>query len=177
MNISFGASFIHNVNILENKGNSFRPRSIPFVELDINDSNDKKVIDKINKKWNTNITNIMNEIIDEEIGKNTKIHVYAVTTQTDSFQKLKDKQICGTAMLLETPKLNELVTLQTKPSLITKDNSYVPRKGIGSAIIRRLQEMYKDKPMFLYSVEESTGFYEKLGFKREGPDSHYIWTA
>ena len=119
----------------------------------------------------------MNEIIDDGITEDTKVHVYAVTTQTDSFHKLNDRQICGTAMLLEEPKRNELMTLQTNPSLIAKDNNYVPRKGIGTAIIRRLQEMYKNKPMILYSVEESTGFYEKLGFKRHGPDNHYIWTA
>ena len=212
--ISFQGNFIKKVNIqkLTSKG-KYKPVRANFIELD---HDDLSAIRQVSAEWHTAKINAMfsitkNFILPPDIMKkqmekhmhltkgmnkadipaflSSKIkgtHIYAVTTQKHSFDKINPKKILGFAEFNAEERFNEIATLQTKPNCVSENygnqtllllkrgickllgikekKPKQPYKNIGSSIVNTLKQMYNDKPMELIPADKARSFYRKYGF-------------
>ena len=172
MTINFTANFLKTVNIPKRTidGNFYNTK-VSFVELDKNDRVDKDSLKNVSKLWNKKEFNYASEIYYDaakpfEYDNIVKEHYYAVTTQSENFEKLESEKILGLSLFSETTKPeNEINWLQTNP--VYKHGSIEPReyKGIGKAIIEYVKEHYRDKNIKVFAADDAINFYKKLGFK------------
>lgn len=180
--IYFGANFIHNVHIQKlNKIGEYKPFQVSLVEIDITNEEDINALSTIHKKWKkTSLITFINYLAitmrgDKSWQKDKRI--YALTTQKENFKSLIPNKILGVASLnINDTKKIHIEALQTKPRYIVdqsqgKQNPKI--KGIGSAIISSLKNMFDE--INLFSTDEALGFYAKNGFKEKDYNFHFTW--
>ena len=178
MKLSFGASYIKSVDVLKKQGAVCTPEKASFVELDINDAKDAKALDGIILDWgDESYMQFARDIVEAEPTPGyLKHHIYAVTTQKDSFDELNKDKILGVVVFDEGKKANEIEALQVQPDNLgtSRNNGY---KKVGTSIVGTLQGMYSTKPMKVTSAHDAVGFYQKCGFKPTNEHLRYVWNA
>lgn len=179
MNISFGANYIKSVDIIHKQGSTSTFKKASFVEIDVNDKNDVEALNGIADDWGDKsyIMLLVKDVIDNTPKKAfLNSHIYAVTKQGKSFEKLNKDDILGAVVFTEGKKANEIDALQVQPDNLgtLSGDGY---KRVGTSIITTLQEMYPKKPMKVTSSHDAIGFYEKCGFKSTGVNLKYVWNA
>lgn len=193
--ISFKANYIHPVEIQKYDGTEYQPCNAVFIELEHTDA---PVVKNVRKKWGTQLVDGIYSSFDTE---SEFTHVFAVTTQTDSFKTLDSDKILGMA-LYEKYNRNylypEIKFFQVDPqnlstkygkTIITKIKNYffkllhrnkLPKANpqyqhIGESIMRSIQKLYSNEPITLFSLPKAEGFYKKMGFYKSGV--YMIWRS
>ncbi|MBR2386516.1 hypothetical protein IKA92_04385 [bacterium] len=178
MKLSFGASYIKSVDVIKKQGKTFSPEKASFVELDVKDPKDAKALDGIISDWGDE--SYMQFAWDIVEGKPSddlvKHHIYAVTSQKDSFENLDKNKILGAVVFDEGKKVNEIEALQVQPDNLgtSANNGY---KKVGTSIVGTLQGMFATKPMEVTSAHDAIGFYQKCGFEPKNQNLRYVWNA
>ena len=224
--VSFQGNFIRKVNI-EKLGldGLYKPIKATLVELT---KDDLPVTKQFSKAWNNERVIHVPDILEQSILSSELLkakirdylpnlrgvkeedvagylssrvmgnHIYVVTTQGDSFQKLNPDSILGVAVFSAKPHCNDLSMLEVRPDCISENygnQTFLlikkaiktllgirdtkpkrPYGHVGDAIIKSLQKMYNDKTMELVPLNASKSFYRRYGFHLN-PESgfEYIW--
>ena len=175
MKVTFGATHIKPTNILKKNGDKYVSHKVSVVELNRNDKNDLITLGTLESDWGCD--SLVNFIL-AVVENNSRNHIYALTSQEDSFENLDDKKVLGVMLFEEQEAENELKAIQTHPRYKTKKCHRPNYKNIGTAMIDFLKEKYSDKPLVLYSDSSALGFYEKLGFKDDIAGTNWkVWNA
>ncbi len=180
--VNFGANFITNTTIQKYnaKKKSYFPTDVSFVEIDPQNKNDLKALTDAAKYWGNNDSYALNIAsaatgIAAEFINAVKNKIYAVTRQTDNFDKLNDQKIlCLAHVELEDNQPAELEYLQVNPDMIytLKEPQY---KHIGTGFLNTLKKIYHEA-IVLNAAYSAATFYEKNGFKCISPQTlRYIW--
>lgn len=177
--ISFTANHIKNLQILKKTQRGLVPKDVSFVEFHPED------IDAINT-FRKDVTGSRREFYDKEFLREN--HMYGLTTQTDSFEKIEPKKILGT---ITTDSDNEWISnmrlrREAKPpvklSLIEKIYTFgtIPEgermyKNVGTALIDGLK-CTTDR-IAVFSPKKARGFFAKNEFKNPLPEDkeYLIW--
>lgn len=185
--ISFKANYKHSVEIQKYNGKEYTPYTAAFVELE---TSERPVIKNVYDKWNTPL---VSGIYKAFVPNSDLKHVYAVTTQTDCFDKLDSNKILGMALFEEHNKnylTPEISYFQVHPqnlsekygTTFTKLKKYFSKifrhnkssnnkpqyKHIGESLMSSLQNLHNDKTIIVHSLSEAEGFYKKMGYKKLG---------
>ena len=170
--VSFTAKYICNTHIKEYKKNSPpQDKEVVIVELDKKSEGDKAAIFNIAKSWDIpNKRNyswcMYNSFKREKQKCKSKNHIYALTTQNKSFDKLDSKKILGLIQFSELPRgENSIDWFQVRPKynyVISKDNRKYTH--VGKALLEFTQKKFSKKPIYVSSSEDAIEFYEKYGF-------------
>ncbi len=169
-NLNFGAKFVQKTAIskLENGNTSEEAASI--VELLSNDKNDIKSFEKTVKGWQKGdefglcIFDDLEDIRDKKMSKDV-YKVYALTTQSDNFEKLDSSKILGASTLkLVNEKENHIRFLQVSPKCYF-ENKQRGYKSIGKAFIDFFKSQSKNKSLLVQAYFSAANFYEKMGFE------------
>lgn len=172
MTINFTANFLKTVKIPKRTTDgTFSNAKVSLVELDKNDKVDKNSLLKVSKLWNEKEFNYAPEIYYDaaksfEYENVVKEHYYAVTTQSENFEKLEPEKILGLNVFSETTKPeNEINWLQTNPAHKYGSIEQREYKGIGKTIVEYIKEHHRDKNIAVFAAEDAINFYKNLGFK------------
>ena len=179
-NVSFGAKFVRNAKIkkLNPLSKGYEKMQVSFVRIDPKNLSDINALGRVadtwvNEKFASTIYNRALSLRKGGIDLNSKI--FAITSQKDNFKKLDADRILGVAEIEElTPKSCYLGHIQVDPNHIYYE--VPPFKGVGTAILNRLKDMYSQ--ISLNSAPECSvrHFYEMNGFQRVSEDSlKYYW--
>ena len=91
--------------------------------------------------------------------------VYALTTQSDNFEKLDSSKILGASTLkLVNEKENHIRFLQVSPKCYF-ENKQRGYKSIGKAFIDFFKSQSKNKSLLVQAYFSAANFYEKMGFE------------
>ena len=143
---------------------------VAFVRYDRHNSADLETLLAVENLWQKpNIaTRIRHAAYNIKNGYNNNGDIYALTTQTDSFEKLDPDKILGMAAISENnPYEIFLSNIIARPDDITHNK-------VGTTILDKLKNMYDS--IELFSNEGVEGFYIRNGFRKvEDYKSHYLW--
>ena len=178
--VNFGAKFVRNANIekLIPGTADYTKSKVSFVRIDPYNLGDIKALAEVANFWEHE--KFANTIYNRakylrEGAYDMKSKVYALIDQNAKYKKLEPAKIMGLVEVEEyAPKSIRLNHIQVNPQYIYLESP--PVRGIGSAILRRLKDLYSQ--IVLNSLPESSvrHFYEKNGFQRVSNDSlKYIW--
>ncbi|MBR6301324.1 GNAT family N-acetyltransferase [bacterium] len=178
--VSFGAKFVRNANIekLIPGTADYAKSKVSFVRIDPDNLGDIKALAEVASCWEhekfaNTIYNRAKSL--RESAFDLKSKVYALISQRDNFKRLEPANIMGLVEVEEyAPKSIRLNHIQVNPQYIYLETP--PVRGIGSAILRRLKDIYSQ--IILNSLPESSvrHFYEKNGFQRVSEDKlKYYW--
>ncbi len=178
--VSFGAKFIRELPIKKYSYTDkvYKDDVASLVELDPQNVDDLKALEDIAIDFGGD-TYVNNIFVDAKLKstadrKDTKFKILALTTQTDSFDKLNSGATLGVAKISKIKEKEiELEYLQVHPRFVY---SFGPAfvKHTGSAIIDYLKLM-NDK-ICLIASPSSHIFYKKNGFKKLSQNgNHMIW--
>lgn len=180
--INFTARYIRPANIQKLDGNTYKPHKASLVEMELSD---RQAIERVAYDWMEPLA----EKISEEsvnIGRGGT-HIYAVTNQAEQFEKLNPNKVLGMMLFRETPFFethNVIDYFQVSPDAISpsygdKNNKiltkimdliFKPKKNehkhVGQALLDSVKDMFGDKPIELYALDEAKSFYIKNGFKK-----------
>ena len=179
--ISFRANCIATSTI--NKYNSQNEKeSLPvsFVQLNLDDKNDKKALKSLAKTW---IGNIYAHKISKDFQKQNDskqkenpLYFYGLTLQQDGFEKIDPSQVLGITEIsnfIEPDYLKlgfysyddvEINYIQTNPQC--QYPCYKSGiKDIGKKMIACLREHFAKSNLWVIPSTDATKFYEKLGFE------------
>ena len=170
--ISFHAHKISNVVIKRlNYKSDATDYNASFVELNTSSKEDLVALKKIGRTWEkggsyaADIYDMFSyDYLCSETFNNTRY--FALTTQKQDFENLDAYKILGVVSVSEKYKDRRIIQrLQVEPS----NTHYSPIKkfkGIGSSIVKTLQNMFKDRDLEVVPDSiKNEFFYEKLGFK------------
>lgn len=159
---------------------------LSFVKLNPHDINDIKTLESITKSWmyDTFSINIYNDALDvynnkfkwkifeETRNENT---FYAPTSQENNFEHLDYRKILGICSARELAERDShLLNLQVKPDYIYKMQSEY--KGLGTAIITSLKNIYDKIELFSSKSKSVRDFYLKNGFVNIGDSlTKFLW--
>ena len=187
--ITFKANYKNSVEIQKYNGKEYKPCTVAFVELEPSES---EVIKNVHAKWNAPLVSGIYKAYSQN--PNSK-HVYAITTQNNSFKYLDSNKILGIALLEEyrnTPTLTpEITYFQVNPQNLSKEygNSKLNKlkkyfkkllhcnkspkqkpqyQHIGTKLMKSIQKLYNEKKIILFPLPEAESFYKKMGFKKSG---------
>lgn len=182
--ISFKAKYINPVEIQKYDGKEYKSETAAFVELDYIDSS---IIKAVNNKWNSKL---VEGIYNSFAAKSNLKHVFAVTTQIDSFERLNPDKVLGMALFEKYNKSNlfsEITFFQVAPEYLSiqygntnltklkeyflkilhknKKNEPVPKyQHIGKALIKSIQKIYNNERIALFALPKAEKFYKKWDF-------------
>jgi hypothetical protein len=172
--VNFRANFINTASIVK-YGHDNKPQvgNASFVELNPLDKNDYLTLNKVNLNWE-NCNTYANDIT-EKFNKayiagddRSKRKFYALTSQEDKFERLREDDVLGLALVeAYMGGISFFVDyLQVSPNhKHTVGGKHI--KHIGTAILNSLKEIVPKKNIFLDAVNSEVGFYERNGFKVE----------
>ena len=169
--VNFTANHIKDVNIARRYYNQYKPCKVSLVEFDPTNKKDIDAIYKTTDRWDESFTAFTYDDM-REVSKNRSLlpdlHVYALTTQTTNFDKIKPSKMLGVIEIVEKyTNGNKVEVLQTNPALIKRNDNKKPRfKHIGEQLVSFIKEKFSDKPLYLNPTLSAIPFYEKQGFKR-----------
>lgn len=169
--ITFKANLISQANINKlTPQNSYKQTTASIVELDKASKADLRALKNVNSDWGkgnsyaNDIVQCFNSYFDNSTSPKDDVHIFAVTTQKDSFERLDSKKILGLSEITNESEFYVLDYLQTNPRY--KSNSATPKfKGVGSAIVNFIKDYVEKKEILLMPAENAVGFYQKHGFK------------
>ena len=178
--VSFGAKFIRNANIerLIPGTADYAKSKVSFVRIDPDNLSDIKALEEVANCWDhekfaNTIYNRARSL--RESAFDMKSKVYALINQNSKLKKIDPDNIMGLVEVEElTPKSIRLNHIQVDPQYIYLETP--PVRGIGSAILRRLKDIYSQ--IVLNSLPESSvqHFYSKNGFKKVNENRlTYYW--
>lgn len=179
--INFTARYIRPANIKKLDGNSYKPHTASLVEME---DADRPALEFIEDCWRTPITKQIRRE-SRRIGAEG-LHIYAVTSQADKFEKLNPDNVLGMMLFQEGKSLrpyNKIELLQVSPTEMSpnygstinkkwkkfistvfrfRDPEY---KHIGKSLLDSVKAMHSDKPIRVFALQEAISFYEHNGFK------------
>jgi hypothetical protein len=175
--VSFGAKYINHINVGKLNGKNYSQVEVPFVEINPLNKNDIDALNDIAKYWiddkfATNISVTANAIYEDKNPE--KIKIYALTSQTDCFEKLNPDNILG---VIETENISpfhiHINRFQVKPDYVyNRDLEYA---GVGTSILSSLKALC-NKITAISECDESTKmFYVRNGFQ-EHPEGSNAFT-
>ena len=165
MEVSFRANLVNKTTVLKRGvfSRQYKPHEASFVKLDLQSRADKEVLKTLKRLWAPSFVGQMYSDVDRT---NCFVDVYALTTQADSFEKLKPTQILGLVETMGKHSYINLEYLQTHPKYICdEDNKCRKYIGIGTNILNQLKAMPDMRQIKLISIFSALDFYEKNGFK------------
>lgn len=178
MQISFQGSFISPATIkkLNPRTNEYLPKEVSIVKLDTKDNNDLDTLADLATKWEKTFA----ESIFNDSNYDIDLEIYAVTKQTDNFEKLKARDILGITEAIKTDRELEIEYLQTHPKYKNDHTELFPKyKDIGRVIINALKERKDIDYIKAFALNVARPFYIKNGF--EGikepykPENYVAW--
>ena len=130
MQVNFKANYICEVPL------KYVKRKGCFVELNPRDINDLLSLRKVSEGWDTNLTNgIFDDALENHAAYDSKTKFFAVTRQRNNLEFLNPDLILGLAETINMSK--EKIKLH-----ILQVNPLNKREGIGSSIIKHLQNIF-----------------------------------
>ena len=183
-NINFRAKpinkslFIKKYDLNKNQYTDFQ---VAFVKLDKDNKNDIIAVDEATKHWNDGIF-IKRIATASHWMKTVPIDIYALTSQSNNFDKLDYKQIIGFAEMRDDnmqKKYKWLHYLEVKYDAIKvgseSKNKY---KYAGSTILSSLKKIYKNISLFSVRHPNIEKFYRQNGFIEDYMGcNHYVWNS
>ena len=180
---NFGAKYIKQtyINKLDSITGKYKPTEANFVEIERNNPLDVLALHNNAKYWEnemyaSNIAYTASQMLSKSpFFVNKKI--YALTSQKDSFNELKDEKILGLVELTEeNNRYINLDFLQVKPEILYSLTPK-PLKNIGTRILDCIKEIYHNKFILLTSrAGKTTEFYEKNDFVNiDKENNKYLW--
>lgn len=181
--INFRAKF-HSIEYIQNltPQNQWVRKAASFVELTPDSDRDVSSLRETAYLWNaefperqvyynTFATDMMRDIY---FDKYTKMYrFFALTNQFQNFENLDSDKILGLVQIKEkSPKLNEIVYLQTEPQNMHGE-ARQKYKYIGSTIIDALRNLFPFRDIELNPIDSSYQFYKKYGFK-DLPETRFL---
>ena len=163
--LHFGAKFINKVDVSKLTDVNLKKDGLSIAKMIRWDENDIKALEDISK-WE-------NDKYAWHIYKHVKdgyaADVYLATTQKDNFEKLDSNKIVGIAQISRNHILGAFLDyFQVKPD--------VNNKGIGSAILDSLKNMFNKICLMPLNDEKVIKFYEKNDFFEYPKESNfYVW--
>lgn len=166
---AFRAKFVNSINIgkLNNSFAKYADSKVSFVEIEPHNDMDIDALEKCSKYWSyAKFTDNIYQVA-YSIRNNSKYHnknkVYALTSQTDKFEKLHQDKILG---LIHVSPLEDKTIfidhLQVKPDIIyTNKPEY---KGVGTGILTSLKLLADKIKLFPTKEKSVRDFYERNGF-------------
>lgn len=165
--INFKAKYLSNPAIKVRQPNGrYRVKNAALVKIS-NTKNDANSLKNLSDLWDYGPNFIQSMLIDYYYRTDYEDKaVYVLTEQNKDFRKLNPKNILGFVEITKEEKLNhyKINYLQARPDSV-KSKKKRPFKGIGNALMEYIINHYKDKKIYLNSVDEAINFYKKLGFK------------
>lgn len=182
--INFKAQYIQPVYIKKVKNNKYpQDQKVSFVKLDSSSFSDLEAVERVSEDWGGrdcfayDIKSTMSKEFYLPLKRNiSKKEFYALTTQSENFNRLDNKKLLGIMQVDQVDTKNcELDFIEVGP-----DNMYGSTqrtyKNIGTALIETLIARNPDKNITVNSIATARTFYEKLGFtKFENSLSRYIF--
>ena len=180
--VSFGAIPINSIIIKKyNKASEkFADYPVNFVKLDADNKDDLEAVNKIVHKWN-GAKYIRRIATSAHWMKEKPIEIYALTSQSQNFEKLQSNYILGLAEMREDRYDSEntlLRYLQVRPGAMNVNQKHrINYKYIGSAILKSLKPIYDNISLFADSNENIEAFYKHNGFIEDFKGAkHYSWS-
>ncbi len=178
---SFGAKFVNNVNIgkLQSGAKRYCNDSVSFVEIEPNNVDDINALENCSKHWSYAkfADNIYHAVCaarnESKYYKDNR--VYALTVQTDTFEKLNEDDILGLVHVspLENNSLF-IEHLQVKPDIIFVNTPEY--KGVGTGILNSLKQLTNKITLFPTKDKSVRDFYERNGFFEFPPGCNiFMW--
>lgn len=181
-NINFCARFLKNIPVKKYADPSYTNETASFIEFDLNNVSDVFALDDVSFEFGDDsfVNNIAFDA--KNIYKNkgndfNSVKIYGLTTQTDSFERVKPEKVLGiveTKLSNSEPASREIDFLQVNPKFVysTGKPEY---KRIGSAILDCLKDI--SRKISLNSSPNATIFYSKNDFVEVSPERrNFVWT-
>ena len=175
--IDLGTKYVNKLN----QENEYEPSIVHFVEIDDKNKNDVKALENISKYWRNcwYAEDIYNTALEKYDGnslyKNYK--VYALTSQQNNFECLGDDKILGVVEVYGLSKNNSTICIghiESKPNDINLGEKEY--KGIGSAMLKSLQDIFNRIDVVPRDSEGVKNFYRKNGFDEyPAKTNHFVW--
>ncbi len=180
--ISFQARYINSATIKhQTQPYEYQDMNTALVEFDFNSRADKRTIKKISKMWSKEFDNLEKQgfemsggtCLAKDIYKNYKAtsknpnfrKYYAMTSQTDHFEKLNPDNILGIAQISsEYVGTYDLENFQVKPEYTAFINNSKYTK-IGTGFLNSILEVLPFKVFRVIPTINSAEFYNKYGLK------------
>lgn len=182
--VNFRANLISPVMVKKTQDyKNYSPQTVSFVEMEPASKADLKAMNKTMKNWGGNnyawdIYNFFVESAEmqdrfEPEGEDKK-RFFAITSQNSDLKNLVYDKILALALVIDQESSIILDFLQVDPDhdYFSLSPSY---KGIGSAVVNALKNMFLEKDILLKSVPSAIEFYEKLGFNLVDKMGHMIY--
>ena len=157
-------------------------KKVNFVEIDTANAGDVVAIRNIAKYWRNSLyvdcicDTAMQKYNGNDYFKPYKL--YAMTLQKDELEKLDDKKILGIVEIIKPHESKSSINLhhiEVNPEYIYSQNSKY--KGIGTAMIKSLQDMYYQINLISRRTKSVKNFYKKNNFTEYPPESGiFIWS-
>ena len=184
-NINFNAKFCrrgYEVNKIFNHGTEYKPNGITVIEIDVNNNADLYALYKITTDWqeDTYSVNIYNNALEKLKGISyyKKYRTFAITEQTENFDKLDDKKILALADIseIESLKTAHILHLQVNPNYYyyIKNRNI---KGIGTSFLNYFKDMYNRITLCSTTSWGVKEFYRKNDFiEYPNHSCNFSWT-
>lgn len=170
--INFKGNYISTVNVLKkNAQKQFVPHRVSLVEIDTQNLGDILALREIENRWDEPLARdiyIKASRLHIKDTPNEMDRLFIITRQRDNFSELNCDDILAEAhiQLSWNQDVIALETLQVDPeqNFWAQENRHF--KGIGSAFIDKIKEIFQGKEIHLYSLPSARKFYLKKGFKQ-----------
>lgn len=169
-NVNFGASFISNAKVKKFAECSFKvdDELVSFVKINPKSYYDTKALREVAEKSKkcTFAEDIYNDTFDFFRKDPASGNVYALTTQSKNFSKLDSNKILGLVEVLPDGCKKDGIFIDYILKIPENLKTSAGKFGkVGSAMLDSLKQLYKDKTISLYSLQDAVDFYLKNGFK------------
>ena len=181
--INFKAHYVQPVYVKDVKSDKYpQKQEVSLVKLDSSSFEDLEAIEKVSEDWGGldtfahDIKSTMSKEFYLPLKRaNSKKEIYAITSQSDKFEKIDSNKVLGMMQIDQIDSENcELDFIQVEP-----DNMYGSAqkryKHIGAALISALIAINPNKNITVNSIGMARGFYEKLGFTKTEKNLRYIF--
>ena len=177
----FKAKFVNveNVGKAVKNRHGYSNRQVSFVKIDPFNSGDIKALEYAAKCWENDKFALNIYYVACALRNKSEYYkgneVYALTTQSSDYEKLKDTDILGLVRVSPLEDKSMFIEhFQVDPGLV---NNLQPKyKGVGTAILNMLKRLNDKISCFPSSEKSVIDFYTKNGFKKY-PEvlNYYVW--
>ncbi|MCM1265541.1 MAG: hypothetical protein NC200_05005 [Candidatus Gastranaerophilales bacterium] len=159
-NTSFSGTHLLETKVLKKAVQGYLPKKANIVEVNFSNPEDLKALEELPKSWQG--AEFISIITSPSSAPNRK--VYAITTQTDNFDKLKPSEILGIADFYLAEKNATLSFLQADSNIIKQQERDI--KSIGKQLMYGLCEHFKQLGIETMDLFAESGrkkpFYKKI---------------
>lgn len=174
---NFGARFISPATIkIKNDKGKWVDDTVSFIKLNTGRKADVKAIEDVKYHWDGQ--NLSGGVAEEVKILGNKAEVFALTTQTDNFERVNPKDILGIMSTDKTRKAKgniEIFKIGSDPSIAYEQNHRQrPIKHVAKSMIQefvRLLSKNKNVDSVVTHAEPSgIKFWDRVGFKQTGEE-------